>query len=135
MKGNKIGFAVAGNTSLLWQMAELGNLPIESHKLQAFVTEAVKPFLDHVVVYGVGGAHFYISQSDKGSLVFGGDLDWYKSYAQRGNLPMVQDVAEAHVCNGLPLLLKVSDGNRSEVRVRLVDADLSLEVSSKKHGL
>ena len=73
----------------------LGNLPIESHKLQAFVTEAVKPFLDHVVVYGVGGAHFYISQSDKGSLVFGGDLDWYKSYAQRGNLPMVQDVAEA----------------------------------------
>jgi|TARA_X000000368_G_scaffold42674_1_gene30759 sarcosine oxidase subunit beta len=95
MKGNKIGFAVAGNTSLLWQMADLGNLPIESHKLQAFVTEAVKPFLDHVVVYGVGGAHFYISQSDKGSLVFGGDLDWYKSYAQRGNLPMVQDVAEA----------------------------------------
>ena len=76
-------------------MAGLGLLPIESHKLQAFVTEAVKPFLDHVVVYGVGGAHFYISQSDKGSLVFGGDLDWYKSYAQRGNLPMVQDVAEA----------------------------------------
>ena len=95
IKGKKIGFAVAGNTSRLWQMAELGNLPIESHKLQAFVTEAIKPFLDHVVVYGVGGAHFYISQSDKGSLVFGGDLDWYKSYAQRGNLPIVQDVAEA----------------------------------------
>jgi len=95
IKGKKVGFAVAGNTSRLWQMAELGNLPIESHKLQAFVTEAIKPFLDHVVVYGVGGAHFYISQSDKGSLVFGGDLDWYKSYAQRGNLPIVQDVAEA----------------------------------------
>ena len=95
IKAKKIGFAVAGNTSRLWQMADLGNLPIESHKLQAFVTESIKPFLDHVVVYGVGGAHFYISQSDKGSLVFGGDLDWYKSYAQRGNLPMVQDVAEA----------------------------------------
>jgi heterotetrameric sarcosine oxidase beta subunit len=95
IKGKKIGFAVAGNTSVLWQMAELGNLPIESHKLQAFVSEAVKPLLDQVVVYGVGGAHFYISQSDKGSMVFGGDLDWYKSYAQRGNLPMVQDVAEA----------------------------------------
>ena len=95
INGKKFGFAVAGNTSRLWQMAELGNLPIESHKLQAFVTEAIKPFLDHVVVYGVGGAHFYISQSDKGSLVFGGDLDWYKSYAQRGNLPIVQDVAEA----------------------------------------
>jgi sarcosine oxidase subunit beta len=43
----------------------------------------------------VGGAHFYISQTDKGSMVFGGDLDWYKSYAQRGNLPIVQDSAEA----------------------------------------
>jgi len=76
-------------------MAGLGNLPIESHKLQAFVTETIKPLLDYVVVYGVGGAHFYISQSDKGSMVYGGDLDWYKSYAQRGNLPMVQDSAEA----------------------------------------
>ena len=95
IKAKKVGFAVAGHTSLLWQMAGLGNLPIESHKLQAFVTESIKPLLDHVVVYGVGGAHFYISQSDKGSMVFGGDLDWYKSYAQRGNLPIVQDSAEA----------------------------------------
>ena len=95
IKGKKVGFAVAGHTSLLWQMAGLGNLPIESHKLQALVTEYIKPLLDHVVVYGVGGAHFYISQSDKGSMVFGGDLDWYKSYAQRGNLPIVQDSAEA----------------------------------------
>ena len=95
IKANKIGFAVAGNTSRLWQMADLGNLPIESHKLQAFVSEPLKPLLDQVVVFGVGGAHFYISQSDKGGMVFGGDLDWYKSYAQRGNLPIVQDVAEA----------------------------------------
>ena len=95
IKGKKIGFAVAGNTSRLWQMAELGKLPIESHKLQAFVSEPLKPLLDQVVVFGVGGAHFYISQSDKGGMVFGGDLDWYKSYAQRGNLPIVQDVAEA----------------------------------------
>ena len=91
----KVGFAVAGNTSRLWQMAELGKLPIESHKLQAFVSEPLKPLLDHVVVFGVGGAHFYISQSDKGGMVFGGDLDWYKSYAQRGNLPIVQDTCEA----------------------------------------
>ena len=95
IKTKKVGFAVAGHTSVLWQMAGLGNLPIESHKLQAFVTETIKPLLDSVVVYGVGGAHFYISQSDKGSMVYGGDLDWYKSYAQRGNLPMVQDSAEA----------------------------------------
>ncbi len=95
IKAKKVGFAVAGNTSRLWDMAGLGKLPIESHKLQAFVTESVKPIIDHVVVYGVGGAHFYISQTDKGSIVFGGDLDWYKSYAQRGNLPIVQDCAEA----------------------------------------
>lgn len=92
---NKVGFAVAGNSSRLWQIAELGNLPIESHKLQAFVSEPLKPLLDQVVVFGVGGAHFYISQSDKGGMVFGGDLDWYKSYAQRGNLPIVQDTCEA----------------------------------------
>ena len=90
----QVGLAVAGNTSRLWQMAGLSRLPIESHKLQAFVSEPLKPLLDHVVVFGVGGAHFYISQSDKGGMVFGGDLDWYKSYAQLGNLPRVQDVAE-----------------------------------------
>ncbi|MBT58484.1 MAG: sarcosine oxidase subunit beta family protein [Gammaproteobacteria bacterium] len=90
----KVGFAVAGNSSRLWQMTGLGRLPIETHKLQAFVSEPLKPLLDHVVVFGVGGTHFYISQSDKGGMVFGGDLDWYKSYAQRGNLPIVQDVAE-----------------------------------------
>ncbi len=38
--------------------------------------------------------HFYVSQSDKGGLVFGGDIDGYNSYAQRGNLPVVEDVCE-----------------------------------------
>ena len=94
ISAKKVGFAVAGNSSRLWQMAGLGKLPIETHKLQACVSEPIKPILDHVVVFGVGGAHFYISQSDKGGMVFGGDLDWYKSYAQRGNLPVVQDVCE-----------------------------------------
>ncbi|MGI9449663.1 MAG: sarcosine oxidase subunit beta family protein, partial [Geminicoccaceae bacterium] len=92
---DKVGLAVAGNTSRLWTMAGLGKLPIETHKLQAFVSEPLKPLLDQVVVFGFGGAHFYISQSDKGGMVFGGDIDWYKSYARRGNLPLVQDVAEA----------------------------------------
>jgi sarcosine oxidase subunit beta len=61
--------------------------------LQAFVTEGLKPILPYVVTFGVG--HFYVSQSDKGGLVFGGDLDGYNSWAQRGNLPMVEHVAEA----------------------------------------
>jgi heterotetrameric sarcosine oxidase beta subunit len=68
-------------------------LPIESHILQAFVTEGLKPVINHVISFGMG--HFYISQSDKGGLVFGGDLDFYASYAARGNLPMVEHVMEA----------------------------------------
>jgi sarcosine oxidase subunit beta len=68
-------------------------LPIESHVLQAFVSEGVKPLIDTVITFGAG--HFYISQSDKGGLVFGGDIDGYNSYAQRGNLPAVEDVAES----------------------------------------
>ena len=67
-------------------------LPIESHVLQAFVSEGIKPLIDRVITFGAG--HFYISQSDKGGLVFGGDIDGYNSYAQRGNLPMVEDVCE-----------------------------------------
>ena len=61
-------------------------LPIESHVLQAMVSEPVKPVLDTVVTSGA--VHFYISQSDKGELVMGGDLDFCNSYAQRGNLPI-----------------------------------------------
>ena len=67
-------------------------LPIESHVMQAFVSEGIKPLIDHVITFGAG--HFYISQSDKGGLVFGGDIDGYNSYAQRGNLPTVEDVCE-----------------------------------------
>lgn len=88
----KVGLSVAGHSSQLGHMAGL-RLPIESHVLQAFVTEGLKPFLDTVVTFGMG--HFYISQSDKGGLVFGGDIDFYNSYAARGNLPMVEHVMEA----------------------------------------
>jgi methylglutamate dehydrogenase subunit A len=87
----KVAIVVAGSSSRVAAMAGI-RLPIESHVIQAFVTEGVKPLVDHVVTYGAG--HFYISQSDKGGLVFGGDLDGYNSYAQRGNLPAVEDVCE-----------------------------------------
>jgi sarcosine oxidase subunit beta len=88
---NKIGLAVAGSSSRVASLAGL-RLPIEAHVIQAFVTEGIKPLIDNVVTFGAG--HFYVSQSDKGGLVFGGDLDGYNSYAQRGNLPVVEDVAE-----------------------------------------
>lgn len=88
---SRVGVAVAGSSSLLMAMAGL-RLPIESHVLQAFVTEGLKPTIPGVITFGAG--HFYVSQSDKGGLVFGGDPDGYNSYAQRGNLPVIEDVAE-----------------------------------------
>ena len=88
----KLGLAAAGNSSRVAQMADM-KLPLESHVLQAFVSEGLKPFIDCVVTFGAG--HFYVSQSDKGGLVFGGDIDGYNSYAQRGNLATVEHVAEA----------------------------------------
>jgi heterotetrameric sarcosine oxidase beta subunit len=87
----KIGLACAGHSSRVAAMAGL-RLPIESHALQAFVSEGLKPLIDNVITFGAG--HFYISQSDKGGLVFGGDIDGYNSYAQRGNLPAIEDVCE-----------------------------------------
>ena len=90
----KLGLAAAGNSSEVAAMAGL-KLPIESHVLQAFVSEGLKPYIDGVVTFGAG--HFYVSQSDKGGLVFGGDIDGYNSYARRGNLPMVEHVIEAGV--------------------------------------
>jgi heterotetrameric sarcosine oxidase beta subunit len=90
----KVGVAVAGATSRLATMAGL-RLPVETHLLQAFVSEAIKPYLDCVATFGAG--HFYISQSDKGGLVFGGNLDGYNSYSQRGNLPLVEHLMGAAV--------------------------------------
>jgi len=89
IKTKKVGLCVAGSTSLLAEKLNM-KLPIEAHVLQACVSEPVKPFLDPVVTFGAG--HFYCSQSDKGEMVMGGDLDGYNSYAQRGNLPTLQHV-------------------------------------------
>ncbi|MDZ7748485.1 MAG: sarcosine oxidase subunit beta family protein [Halofilum sp. (in: g-proteobacteria)] len=91
IRAERVGIAVAGHTSELARRAGL-ELPIESHLLQAFVTEGIKPLVDHVVSFAA--EQFYISQSDKGGLVFGGNLDGYNSYAARGNLPIVDSVAE-----------------------------------------
>ncbi|MER8901281.1 sarcosine oxidase subunit beta family protein [Mesorhizobium sp. M0217] len=90
IRGKKVAVAVAGSTGRVMQLAGIDRMPIESHVLQAFVTESLKPFVDTVLTFGMG--HFYMSQSDKGGLVYGGDIDGYNSYAQRGNLPIVDEV-------------------------------------------
>jgi len=92
IRAKKVAMVAAGRSSQVAAMAGI-RLPIESHILQAFVTEGLKPVIDQVITFGMG--HFYISQSDKGGLVFGGDLDFYASYAARGNLPTVEHVMEA----------------------------------------
>ena len=95
--------AVAGHSSVLARMAGI-ELPIETHVLQAFVTEGLKPLINVVLTYGAG--HFYINQSDKGGLVFGGAIDGYNTYGQRGTLPMVEEVTAAAVTL-LPALARV----------------------------
>jgi sarcosine oxidase subunit beta len=103
IKCKKLGLATAGNSSETAKMVGM-RLPMESHVLQAFVSEGLKPYIDGVVTFGAG--HFYVSQSDKGGLVFGGDIDGYNSYARRGNLPMVEHVIEAGVAM-IPSLSRV----------------------------
>jgi sarcosine oxidase subunit beta len=103
VRAEKIGIAVAGNSTRVAAMAGL-ELPIETHLLQAMVTEPVKPVF-HTVVRSAA-AHIYISQTDKGELLLGGDLDGYNSYAQRGNLPMVEHVL-AGCIEILPLLSRL----------------------------
>jgi sarcosine oxidase subunit beta len=89
IRAKKVGLAVAGHSSLLAEKAGL-RLPMESHLLQAFVTEPIKPLIDCVIASF--GFLFYINQSDHGGLVLGGSLDGYNSYAQTGNLPLVEHV-------------------------------------------
>lgn len=90
IRAQKVGVAVAGSTSAVMKLAGVDRLPIESTVLQAFVTEAVKPIIPTVTTFGAG--HLYVSQSDKGGLVFGGNIDYFNSYAQRGNLPVWEEV-------------------------------------------
>ena len=92
IKSPKVGVVVAGNASVLASMAEL-RLPVESHPLQAFVSEPLKPVLDTVVMSNA--VHGYISQSDKGELVVGAGIDAYLGYGQRGSFPTVEHAAQA----------------------------------------
>jgi sarcosine oxidase subunit beta len=85
----RVAIAVAGHSSVLAGLAGF-RLPVTSYALQAMVSEPVKPMLDTVVMSPATG--IYVSQSDKGELVFGGGLDLYPSYAQRGNAPVVEHV-------------------------------------------
>ncbi|MGI9271653.1 MAG: sarcosine oxidase subunit beta family protein [Woeseiaceae bacterium] len=92
INAKKIGVVVAGNASVLADMAGM-RLPVESHPLQAFVSEPLKPVLDTVVMSGA--VHGYISQSDKGELVIGAGIDAYTGYGQRGSFHTIEHTMEA----------------------------------------
>jgi len=92
IRADKVALAVAGHSSVLAALAGF-RLPVTSHALQAFVTEPVKPVLDTVLLSLATG--LYVSQSDKGGLVFGGALDHFPSYAQRGSTEVARGVIAA----------------------------------------
>jgi sarcosine oxidase subunit beta len=92
IKADQVALAVAGNSSVLGDMAGL-KLPIVSQCLQAMVSEPVKPVLSGMIVSSV--VHAYISQSDRGEILIGGATDRYSSYGQRGNLPSLEDTLAA----------------------------------------
>ena len=94
INAGKIGVVVAGNASVLADMAGL-RLPIESHPLQALVSEPIKPVLDTVVMSSA--VHGYASQSDKGELVIGAGIDAYTGYGQRGSFQTIEHTLEAIV--------------------------------------
>jgi sarcosine oxidase, subunit beta len=89
IRADRVGLAVAGHSSVMAQKAGF-RLPITSYALQACVSEPIKPALDCVVLSAATGV--YVSQSDKGEIVIGGALDRVPSYAQRGNLPTLEQV-------------------------------------------
>ncbi len=92
--GDRIGCVVAGNSGVMAKMAGF-QLPIESHPLQALVSEPIRPILDTVVMSN--HVHGYISQSDKGDLVIGAGIDGYNGYGQRGSYPTVEHTLQAIV--------------------------------------
>jgi sarcosine oxidase subunit beta len=92
ISAGQVGVVVAGHASVLAGMADL-RLPVESHPLQAFVSEPLKPVLDTVVMSGA--VHGYVSQSDKGELVIGAGIDSYLGYGQRGSFQTIEHTMEA----------------------------------------
>lgn len=88
IRAGKVGVVVAGHCSVMADLAGF-RLPVESHPLQAMVSEPIKPVIDCVVMSGA--VHCYVSQSDKGELVLGAGIDNHNSYTQRGALHVIED--------------------------------------------
>jgi sarcosine oxidase, subunit beta len=93
----------SGRCSTIARMVGV-NLPIVSHPLQACVTEPLKPFLDKVIVSAT--LHVYVSQTDRGELVLGAEIDPYASYSSASTLPTLEMIA-AYTLELFPALEEV----------------------------
>lgn len=96
--------ATAGYASTICDMVGV-KIPLETHPLQACVTEPLKPFLNSVIVSAT--LHIYVSQTDRGELVLGAEVDDYSSYSLRGTLPFVESAA-THLLELFPFLANVN---------------------------
>jgi len=94
IRTRKLAVVAAGHSSVIAAMAGV-RLPLESHPLQALVSEPLKPVFPTVVMSNA--IHAYISQSDKGDLVIGAGIDAYTGYGQRGSVPVVEGALQAIV--------------------------------------
>lgn len=97
VKADRIVFATAGHTGMIGTMLDTP-LPIETHLLQAMVSEPIKPLLNTVIVFIFPGhGETYIAQSDRGGLVMGGHLDGFPSYTREGRWDRMEDVVAGAV--------------------------------------
>ncbi|MEQ8966530.1 MAG: sarcosine oxidase subunit beta family protein [Azospirillaceae bacterium] len=94
IRAPRVGVVVSGHAGVMAAMAGF-RLPVESHPLQALVSEPIKPVHDTVVMSNA--VHAYVSQSDKGELVIGAGADLYNSYSQRGGFDVVEETLAAVV--------------------------------------
>jgi len=94
ISATKVACVAAGNSTVIAKMVGM-ELPLESHPLQAMVSEPLKPILDTVVMSN--HVHGYVSQSDKGDLVIGAGIDGYVGYGQRGSFHVVEHTIAAIV--------------------------------------
>ena len=83
----KVALCAAGHSSVLAAMAGL-RLPIQSHPLQALVSELLEPV--HPCVVMSNAVHVYVSQAHKGELVIGAGIDAFNSYGQRGSIHIIE---------------------------------------------
>ncbi|MDT7634205.1 MAG: sarcosine oxidase, subunit beta [Pseudonocardiales bacterium] len=84
----RVGMAAAGHSSVLADTVGV-RLPIQSHPLQALVSELLEPV--HPTVVMSNHVHVYVSQAHKGELVMGAGIDPYNSYGQRGSVHVIEE--------------------------------------------